>query len=217
MASHAPSCLLVSPQEIPDPAVDVASRDGEQRAILAGGCFWCTEAVFVQLRGVAKVTSGYCGGSAETADYRTVCTGTTGHAEVIEVRYDPAVITFGQLLKVFFSVAHDPTQLNQQGADRGTQYRSAIFPVDPEQSVVAMEYIKQLNESQAFKSPIVTSVEPLFEVSDDSTVTPLPFYPAETYHHNYAALNPDQPYIAGVAMPKVDKVRTYFDPLINKK
>ncbi len=184
----------------PDPALDVTSSTAPVRtAVLAGGCFWCTEAVFLPLDGVEAVVSGYIGGAASTANYQAVCSGSTGHAEAIQITFDPAVITFGQLLKVFFSVAHDPTQLNRQGGDRGTQYRSAIFPVDAEQTAVANAYITQLNSAGAFPSPVVTTVE-----------SAGPFYPAEGYHQNFAARNPAQPYVAAVALPKVDKLQKYF-------
>ncbi|MGE0360299.1 MAG: peptide-methionine (S)-S-oxide reductase MsrA [Vicinamibacterales bacterium] len=184
----------------PDPARDVdPARSQATTAVLAGGCFWCTEAVFLPLAGVTGVTSGYIGGSAATANYHAVCSGTTGHAEAIEIRFDPAVISYGQLLKVFFAVAHDPTQLNRQGGDRGTQYRSAIFPADDEQRVVAAAFIAQLTDAEAFADPIVTTIEPLGT-----------FYPAEGYHQNYAALNPAQPYVAAVALPKVAKLESAF-------
>jgi peptide-methionine (S)-S-oxide reductase len=192
--------LLVDPEEFPDPAVDIpASSGGEQVAVLAGGCFWCTEAVFEQLDGVLGVRSGYAGGTAETADYQTVCSGTTNHAEAIEVRFDPSRISYGQILKLFFSVAHDPTQLNRQGADMGRQYRSAIFYADDQQKRVAEAYIKQLNPAGVFGGPIVTTLEPLET-----------FYEAEPYHQRYAARNPSQPYIAVVAAPKVKKLREHF-------
>lgn len=199
-ASGAPSCLLISPREAPAPVVDLLPGDGSpQAAVLAGGCFWCTEAVFLRLNGVLDVTSGYAGGSRETADYRTVCTGTTGHAEVVRVRFDPRRITFGEILKVFFTVAHDPTQVNRQGADRGTQYRSAIFYSSEDQQRVAEAYIRQLTDAGVFSAPIATTLEPLVE-----------FFPAETYHQNYAALNPGQPYILHAAAPKVAKLEHYF-------
>jgi peptide-methionine (S)-S-oxide reductase len=180
--------------------LDVASRGSEpQTAVLAGGCFWCTEAVFLPLDGVLSVVSGYIGGQADTANYHAVCSGTTGHAEAIAVSFRPDQITYGQILQVFFAVAHDPTQLNRQGADRGTQYRSAIFPVDDEQRAVAEAYIAQLNAAKVYPDPIVTTVEPLGT-----------FYPAEDYHQNYAARNPNQPYVAAVALPKMDKLHKYF-------
>jgi peptide-methionine (S)-S-oxide reductase len=184
----------------PDPAVDAAPGAANPAvAVLAGGCFWCTEAVFLPLDGVQSVVSGYIGGEPDTANYQAVCSGTTGHAEAIQVTFDPAAISFGQLLKVFFAVAHDPTQLNRQGGDRGTQYRSAIFPVDAEQRAVAEAYVSQLNAAGAYPSPVVTTVE-----------TAGPFFPAEAYHQNFAARNPAQPYVAAVAQPKVDKLERYF-------
>lgn len=194
------SCLVVQPHELPDPREDLPAGEGcPQKIVLAGGCFWCTEAVFQQLEGVLRVTPGYAGGTRETADYRTVCTGTTGHAEVVQVEYDPRRISFGQLLKVFFSVAHDPTQLNRQGNDYGTQYRSAIFYERDEQRRVTAAYIAQLEAAKVFTGPIMTTLEPLSE-----------FFPAEAYHQNYAARNPDQPYVAYAALPKVEKVRKYY-------
>ncbi len=155
--------------------------------------------MFRQLRGVQSVVSGYAGGSADTANYRAVCGGDTGHAEAIEIRYDASKCTLGQLLKIFFSIAHDPTQLNGQGADIGTQYRSAIFYADGEQRRVSAAYIQQLDSAKVLSGPIVTTLEPLEK-----------FYPAEAYHQNYAALNPGQPYIAGIAVPKVTKLRENF-------
>ena len=192
----------VSPREFPDPSLDPVSEapnGGRALAVLAGGCFWCVEVVYRELDGVLEVVSGYAGGTDGTANYEAVCTGRTDHAEVIQVVYDPSRITFGTLLKVFFSVAHDPTQLNRQGNDVGRQYRSAIFYADAQQKQVAEAYIKQLDQAGVFKSPIVTRLEPLED-----------FFEAERYHQNYAALNPGQPYIAAVAMPKLDKLRNYF-------
>jgi len=190
----------VSPEDFPDPIVDSALTDkvGQSRAILAGGCFWCVEAVYKNLAGVSSVKSGYAGGSAETADYETVSTGTTDHAEAVEVLYDPSRISYGQILKVFFSIAHDPTQLNRQGPDTGRQYRSAIFYADDEQQRVAEAYIEQLNEAKVFDSAIVTKVVPLEA-----------FFEAETYHQDYAARNPLNPYIVFNAQPKVRKLRAY--------
>jgi len=197
----------VPPRQFPDPIVDTArtATPTEKSIVLAGGCFWCTEAVFRELRGVESVVSGYSGGSATTANYRAVCGGDTGHAEAIEIRYDASQCTLGQLLKIFFSVAHDPTQLDGQGADIGTQYRSAIFYADDEQRRVSEAYIQQLDAAKVFANPIVTTLEPLGE-----------FYPAEDYHQNYAALNPRQPYIAGVAAPKVSKLRENFSDRLKK-
>jgi peptide-methionine (S)-S-oxide reductase len=191
----------IPPKQFPDAVVDtpLATTPTEKSVVLAGGCFWCTEAVFRQLRGVRSVVSGYAGGSAATANYRAVCGGDTGHAEAIEIRYDASQCTLGQLLKIFFSIAHDPTQLNGQGADIGTQYRSAIFFADSEQKKISEAYIRQLNAAGVFSQPIVTTLE-LLET----------FYPAEAYHQNYAAINPRQPYIAAVAAPKVSKLRENF-------
>jgi peptide-methionine (S)-S-oxide reductase len=191
----------IPPRQFPDAVVDtpLAKAPDEKIIVLAGGCFWCTEAVFRELRGVRSVVSGYAGGSAGTANYRAVCGGDTGHAEAIEIRYDASQCTLGQLLKIFFSVAHDPTQKDGQGADIGTQYRSAIFYADDEQRRVSEGYIRQLNSAGVFSNPIVTTLE-LLET----------FYPAEDYHQNYAALNPRQPYIAGIAAPKVSKLRENF-------
>ncbi|TMF89772.1 MAG: peptide-methionine (S)-S-oxide reductase MsrA [Chloroflexi bacterium] len=190
----------VSPEDFPDPIVDSALADkaGQSRAVLAGGCFWCVEAVYKNLKGVSSVKSGYAGGSAETADYETVSSGTTKHAEAVEVLYDPSQISYGQILKVFFSIAHDPTQLNRQGPDSGRQYRSAIFFADDEQKRVAEAYIDQLNKARVFDAPIVTEVTPLEA-----------FFTAETYHQDYAARNPLNPYIVVNAQPKVRKVRAY--------
>jgi peptide-methionine (S)-S-oxide reductase len=194
------SCRIPIPR-FPDPALDVplSPEPVEKIAVLAGGCFWCVEAVFKQLRGVQSVRSGYAGGTAATADYRTVCSGMTDHAEVIEIRYDASQVTFGQLLKIHFSIAHDPTQKDRQGNDRGRQYRSAIFYIDDEQRQIAETYIRQLNDAKVFSAPIVTTLEYLEK-----------FYLAEEYHQDYVARNPDQPYVAYVAAPKVDKLRDSF-------
>ena len=190
----------VSPEEFPDPVVDaaLAEKAGQGRAILAGGCFWCVEAVYKNLDGVTSVKSGYAGGTADTADYETVSSGTTDHAESVEVLYDPSRITYGQILKVFFSIAHDPTQLNRQGPDTGRQYRSAIFYADDEQKRVADTFIDQLNKAHVFDRPIVTEVVALER-----------FFEAETYHQDYAARNPLNPYIVINAQPKVRKLRSY--------
>ena len=185
--------------DFPSAPIDLPPGDGEQTAVLAAGCFWCVEAVFRQLDGVLEVVSGYAGGTASTADYRTVCTGRTDHAEVIRVRFAPRKITFGEILQVFFSVAHDPTQLDRQGADIGRQYRSSIFYADDDQKRVAQAYIKKLNAENVFGRPVVTRLEPLEA-----------FYPAEDYHQDYAALNPSQPYVACTVPPKLDKLRKHF-------
>ncbi len=191
----------VPPDQFPDPAIDLPAPESgeEQIAVFAGGCFWCVEAVFKPLDGVVAVTSGYAGDSAATADYEKVCSGTTDHAEVVEIRFDPGRIRYGQLLKVFFSVAHDPTQVDRQGADVGRQYRSAIFYADAEQKRVAEAYIDQLNEAGVFDAPIATRLESLAA-----------FYEAEAYHQDYAAQNPAQPYIAFNAAPKLEKLRKHF-------
>ena len=192
--------------EFPDPAIDEKSESAAvETAVLAGGCFWCTEAVFTQLEGVEKVVSGYSGGDRGTANYEAVCGGKTGHAEAIQITYDPSRISYGQLLKIFFSVAHDPTQVNRQGHDVGTQYRSAIFYSDQEQKKIAEAYIKQLDQAKVFRSPIVTEVTPLKA-----------FYPAEGYHQNYCSRNPQNPYVASVAEPKVEKTKEYFPELLKK-
>jgi peptide-methionine (S)-S-oxide reductase len=190
---------VVSPEQFPDPAIDATPASGDATAVLAGGCFWCVEAVYLQLDGVHSVKSGYAGGTAETADYETVCSGTTGHAEAVEIRYDPTKLTYGKLLKVFFSIAHDPTTRDRQGPDVGRQYRSAIFYANDEQRRIAEAYIRQLDAARVFDRPIVTEVVPLER-----------FYEAEAYHQNYAARNPGQPYIAATAAPKVKKVRQYY-------
>lgn len=190
---------MIKPEDFPEPVLDTVARTGEQQTVLAGGCFWCVEAVYAQLDGVRDVTNGYAGGTAETADYETVCSGRTGHAEVVRVRFDPAKMTFGQILKVFFSIAHDPTQKDGQGNDIGRQYRSAIFTIGDEQQRVAEAYIRQLDAAKAFDRPIVTEVTPLEA-----------FYEAEPYHADYARRNPDSGYIRAVAAPKVAKLRTYY-------
>jgi peptide-methionine (S)-S-oxide reductase len=191
---------VVSPEKFPDPALDTPlAPGGEAIAVLAGGCVWCVEAVYKQLDGVSAVTSGYAGGTADTADYQTVSGGRTDHAEAVEVRYDPGRVTFGQLLKVFFSIAHDPTQRDRQGPDVGRQYRSVIFAVDDEQKRVADAYIAQLEGAHVFGSPIVTEVRRLDR-----------FYEAEPYHQDYAERNPMNPYILFNALPKVAKVRKFF-------
>jgi peptide-methionine (S)-S-oxide reductase len=191
--------LRVAPNEVPDPALDLPAAEDRGEAVLAGGCFWCTEAVFRRLHGVEDVVPGYAGGAADVANYKAVCSGRTGHAEVIRVSYDPKLVSYGQLLKVFFAVAHDPTQKDRQGNDVGTQYRSAVFPMDAAQRRVAEAYIRQLDAAQVFNGPLATTVEALEA-----------FFLAESYHHNYAELNPGQGYIQFVSMPKVGKLERYF-------
>jgi peptide-methionine (S)-S-oxide reductase len=201
MASLFGGSLKIKPSEFPDPAFDEprAPIGGRSLAVLGGGCFWCTEAVYRDLDGVLEVVSGYSGGAEADADYKTVCSGRTGHAEVIQIAYDPARTSFGQLLKIFFAVAHDPTQLNRQGNDLGKQYRSVIFYANEQQREIAARYIAQLDAAGAFREPIVTRLEPLEA-----------FFEAESYHQNYAALNRGQPYIQAVALPKVEKLRQFF-------
>ena len=194
------SNLRISPAEFPAPDYDPALTGATPAlAVFAGGCFWCVEAVYRELAGVQAVVSGYAGGSAESADYETVCTGTTDHAEVVQIAFDPARVSYGMLLKIFFSIAHDPTQVDRQGNDVGRQYRSAIFYADEQQRDIAARYIKQLDEAGVFSATIATRLEPLQA-----------FFEAERYHQDYAARNPGQPYIQAIALPKVDKLREYF-------
>jgi peptide-methionine (S)-S-oxide reductase len=200
MHCEIPGLGLSSPDgTFPDPALDVPAGEDRGEAVLAGGCFWCTEDVFARVRGVGEVLPGYAGGGADTANYEAVCRGDTGHAEVIRISYDPARISYGQLLKIFFAVAHDPTQRDRQGNDVGSQYRSAIFPLDTRQAEVARAYIDQLQASGIFQRPIATTLEPL-----DT------FFVAEAYHHRYAERNPGQPYIRAVSAPKVSKLAKAF-------
>lgn len=190
----------------PDPALDQKPATGLQKAVLGGGCFWCTEVVYQHVEGVTKVVSGYSGGSKQTANYRAVSGGDTGHAEVIEVTYDPKKVTYGELLRVFFEVAHDPTQLNRQGPDVGPHYRSVIFYANEEQKQIAEAYIRQLTGAQAFKKKIVTEVSQLKA-----------FYPAEGYHQDYVNQNPFNPYVRVNALPKVDKLKKACPRLVRKK
>ena len=189
---------------LPNPKVDapLAAAKGPQTAVFAGGCFWGIEAVFEHLKGVLDVTSGYAGGTAQTADYRKVSSGSTDHAEAVQVTYDPAKISYGQLLKVFFSVAHNPTELNRQGPDTGPQYRSAIFYSGEEQKRVASAYIQQLGAARVFPRPIVTQVVPLQK-----------YYQAEAYHQDYAANHPYEPYIMINDLPKVAALQKQFPEL----
>lgn len=193
---------------VPAPLVDAprAASAGQQTAVISGGCFWGIQAVFQHVKGVISATSGYAGGAAKTAEYETVSTGETGHAESVQIVYDPSQITYGELLRVFFSVAHDPTQLNRQGPDEGTQYRSSIFYLNDEQRRIGQAYIAQLGQAKIFSRPIVTQVVPLQA-----------FYPAEAYHQNYAALHPNQPYIVINDAPKVEHLRQEFPDLYTGK
>ena len=206
--SMACNIATASATKIPDPVLDapLASTKSEQTAVLAGGCFWGVEAVFEHVKGVTDVKSGYSGGAAATAQYGKVSTGETGHAESVRITYDPSQISYGRLLKVFFSVAHDPTELNRQGPDRGTQYRSAIFYSNEEQKSIAQAYIDQLNKAKLFGAPIVTQVTPLES-----------FHEAESYHQDYLAHHPDEPYIVINDIPKVENLRKQLPELYKAK
>ena len=198
IAMWACSAATASATTIPDPALDapLAKATSERTAVLAGGCFWGVEAVFEHVKGVTDVKSGYSGGSPATAQYEEVGSGETGHAESVQITYDPSQVSYGQLLKVFFSVAHDPTELNRQGPDRGTQYRSAIFYSSDEQKRIAQAYIEQLNRAKVFARPIVTQVAALKSFSE-----------AEAYHQNYLVNHPDEPYIVINDRPKIENLR----------
>jgi peptide-methionine (S)-S-oxide reductase len=193
---------------IPSPAIDASLQPtaGEQTAVVAGGCFWGIQAVFQHVKGVKSAISGYSGGDSKTAEYEVVSTGETGHAESVKIVYDPSKITYGQLLRVFFSVAHDPTQLNRQGPDQGTQYRSSIFYSSDEQKRIAEAYIAQLEKAKVFSQPIVTEVVPLKA-----------FYAAEAYHQDYATRHPDNMYIVYNDAPKVAHLREQFPDLYKGK
>jgi peptide-methionine (S)-S-oxide reductase len=194
------SCAAEAPVSIPAPAVDNPKTAGAlQTAVLSGGCFWGVQGVYEHVRGVQKVLSGYAGGERSTASYETVSTGTTGHAESVQITFDPAKLSYGEILHIFFSVVHDPTELNRQGPDTGTQYRSAIAYGDETQKNIAQAYIAQLNKSGVFKHPIVTKVDPLKA-----------FYPAEGYHQDYLIHNPTDPYIAYNDIPKVENLKRVF-------
>lgn len=190
--------------KVPDPPEDEtrASSPSEKTAVLAGGCFWGVQAVFQHVKGVKAVWSGYSGGAASTANYETVRSGRTGHAESVQITYDPSQITYGQLLKIFFSVVHDPTELNRQGPDEGTQYRSAIFATTEEQQNIARAYVAQLNENKVFKHRVVTEIVPLKG-----------FYRAEDYHQDYVAHYPDNPYVMFNDLPKLSHLRKQFPEL----
>jgi peptide-methionine (S)-S-oxide reductase len=202
------SCALARTKTpFPDPLVDTpaANAPGMQTAVLAGGCFWGVEAVFDRLKGVTNVVSGFAGGDKSTAHYETVSTGTTGHAESVKITFDPSQITFGQLLKVYFSVAHDPTELNRQGPDTGTQYRSAIFYMDEEQKKVAEAYIRQLDAAGVFRRPIVTQVVPFHG-----------FFAAESYHQHYLDHNWNNPYIIYNDLPKLAALKQQYPQMCKR-
>jgi peptide-methionine (S)-S-oxide reductase len=198
------SVLAAPNPPIPAPSTDVplATQPGKETAVFAGGCFWGVQSVFQRVKGVLHTTAGYSGGSAKTATYKQVVTETTGHAESVEVVYDPSRITYGQLLRIYFSVAHDPTQLNRQGPDQGTSYRSAIFYTNDDQKRLATAYIVQLDQEKVFPKRIVTEVTPLKA-----------FYRAEDYHQDYAYHNPGNPYIQVCDRPKIDAVKQQFPEL----
>lgn len=201
------SCRAGSAHDIPAAAVDETRAPSARKelAFFAGGCFWGVQAVFQHVKGVIKVTSGYSGGNVKNPDYEEVSSGTTGHAESVEVLYDGSQVTYGDLLRIFFSVAHDPTELNRQGPDEGTQYRSVIFYTTDEQKHIAQAYIAQLDQGKVFPKPIVTQVVALSA-----------FYNAEDYHQNYATLHPDNPYILYNDAPKVTNLKKEFPQLYTK-
>ena len=185
--------------KVPPPAVDETAPGGSETAVVAGGCFWGVQAVFQHVKGVKQAVSGFAGGKKDTAEYEMVGTGDTGHAESVQITYDPKQISYGKLLQIYFSVAHDPTQVNRQGPDSGTQYRSAIFATNGDQAKIAADYIAQLDKAKVFKEPVATQV------------TALPgFYPAEDYHQDYATLHPDSAYIAINDAPKVEHLASMF-------
>jgi peptide-methionine (S)-S-oxide reductase len=192
---------------IPAPAIDAqAGPRRSEVAVLAGGCFWGVQGVFQHVDGVTRAVSGYAGGDADTANYKTVGRGTTGHAESVEITFDPSKISYGKILQIYFSVAHDPTQLNYQGPDMGPQYRSAIFPANEEQARVAKAYIAQLDQAQVYGDTIVTTIEPGHR-----------FHPAEDYHQDYLTLNPTQPYIVINDLPKIENLKRIFPELYREE
>lgn len=205
-----PNAVAEKPVAIPPPAqavqVSASATQSSATAVFAGGCFWGIQAVFQHTKGVLSAVSGYAGGPQKDADYEKVSDGNTGHAESVEVRFDPRQVSYAQLLQIYFSVAHDPTQLNRQYPDVGTQYRSAIFTVDPAQKTAAEQYIAQLDAAKVFPTKIVTQVTPLKG-----------FYTAEKYHQNYATLNPSSPYIARYDLPKIDNLKALLPALYREQ
>ena len=199
LLSRLPAFAEEAPRRLPEAATHAAEAQGPHVAVFAGGCFWGVQGVFQHVRGVSGAVSGYAGGSRAEADYRTVSGGGTGHAEAVSVTYDPALIRYDELLRIFFSVALDPTQVDRQGPDSGHQYRSALFPQDAEQARVARAYIAQLDATRAYAKPIATRIEP-----------GAAFYPAEAYHQDFMALHPGHPYIAVNDAPKLEALRTLF-------
>ncbi|MBB5446567.1 MULTISPECIES: peptide-methionine (S)-S-oxide reductase MsrA [unclassified Paraburkholderia] len=204
VAFAAESAVVIAPPALDEPIP--ASTAHAETAVFAGGCFWGVQGVFQHVRGVTRAVSGYSGGSRDTAQYETVSGGETGHAESVQVTFDPGKVTYGQLLQVYFSVVQDPTELNRQGPDSGTQYRSAIFPLNDAQRHVAQSYIAQLDKSHVFPAPIVTKTEPYKG-----------FYPAESYHQNYLTLHPDSAYIVFNDMPKIANLKRLFPNLYRDK
>jgi peptide-methionine (S)-S-oxide reductase len=184
---------------IPPPAADIAPADGPRTVVLAGGCFWGVQGVYQHTKGVTKAVSGYAGGTANTAQYEIVSSGGTGHAEAVQITYDPKQVTLGKLLQIYFSVVHDPTQLNRQGPDHGRQYRSAVFTSDPAERKTVQAYIAQLNGAKVYRKAIATTIEPLTA-----------FYPAEDYHQDYLTLHPRQPYIVFNDLPKIENLKKLF-------
>ena len=205
-AMGAPALASSEPVAIPSPAADLPAGDGLQTAVFAGGCFWGVQGVFQHTKGVTSAISGYAGGARETATYERTNHGDTGHAESVEVKYDPKLVSYGKLLQIYFSVIHDPTQLNRQGPDTGTQYRSTVFAQNAEQKKVAEAYIAQLNGAKVFRTKIATTIE-----------TDKPFYIAEAYHQDYATLHPMQPYIVINDKPKIANLAKYFPDLYRAK
>ncbi len=192
----------------PPPTLDepLASVPGKETIVLAGGCFWGVQGVFQHVKGVVNAVSGYAGGEKRAAQYETVSTGTTGHAESVRVTYDPSQITLGQLLRVYFSVAHDPTEFNRQGPDTGSQYRSAIFPQNPDQTRIAKAYIAQINQARVYSAALMTKIEPGRE-----------FFPAEAYHQDYLTMHPDQPYIVYNDLPKIGELKSTLPDLYREE
>jgi peptide-methionine (S)-S-oxide reductase len=209
LAALAPalSSCAESATVIPAPAVDESAAGGvSETAVLAGGCFWGVQGVFQHLKGVKQVVSGYAGGTKDTAEYEIVSTGRTGHAESVQITFDPRLVSYGRILQIYFSVAHDPTQLNHQGPDTGTQYRSAIFVMDERQRSIAQQYVAQLDRAGVFRRPIVTQIDSFSG-----------FYPAEGYHQNFATLHPDHPYIAFNDRPKIENFKRLYPDLYQAK
>jgi peptide-methionine (S)-S-oxide reductase len=206
LAACSPVFAVEKAVPLPAPAQDITSTTPSETAVFAGGCFWGVQAVFQHTKGVTNAVSGYAGGDKSTARYSTVSSGATGHAESVQVTYDPKQISYGKLLQVFFSVAHDPTQYNRQGPDTGSQYRSAIFYATPQQKDVAEKYIAQLDAAKVFPARIATQVAPLKG-----------FYPAEGYHQDYATVHPDSPYIATFDLPKIANLKTTLPQVYREK